>query len=203
MGYQTLRFKKEHECGEILGSVDYPNFSPFLENPDDINASEDYIFQQISSNASWKDVEQIVKMTNLPVIVKGILRPEDARRAKAAGCKGVIVSNHGGRQLDCTLSPLEVLPNIVEAVGSDLVVMMDSGVYSGYDAFKALALGAQYVFMGRAVLWGLIVGGTEGAEEVLVTVRNELERAMGLSGCPSVSSITRNCVRWRYGTSRL
>lgn len=202
-GFQKTRFQKEHETGKCLESVHYPNFSAFLENPDDIHASEDYIYGQTSLKASWKDVEKIVRMTNLPVIAKGVLTTEDALRAQEAGCKGVIVSNHGGRQLDCTPSPLEVLPSIVEAVSNDLTVMMDSGVNSGHDAFKALALGAQYVFMGRAVLWGLIVGGEKGAEQVLLTVKEELKRTMCLSGCPNVANITRNCVRWRHTISRL
>lgn len=202
-GFQTKRFKYEFETGEKLEVVDYPNFHPFLKNPQDIYSSEDFIFKQVSGKVTWKDVEEIVNMTNLPVIAKGILRPEDAIKAKAAGCKGIIVSNHGGRQLDGSPSALEVLPGIVEAVGNDLEVMMDSGISSGLNAFKAFAMGAKYVFMGKAVLWGLIVGGTEGVENVLKIVKTELERTMRLSGCPNLGDITWNSIKWKYSFSKL
>lgn len=150
----------------------------------------------LNAGFNWEDIRRIVRSTKLPVIIKGILTAEDAILAKAYGCKGVIVSNHGGRQLDGVPATIEALPEVVKAVGSDLQVMLDGGVSQGSDVFKALALGAKLVFIGRAALWGLVVNGQEGVEDVLKIIINELEVTMALAGCASIRDITSSMVKW-------
>lgn len=154
------------------------------------------IAANLNAGFNWEDVRRIVKSTKLPVIIKGILTAEDAILAKAYGCRGVIVSNHGGRQLDGVPAAIEALPEVVEAVGSDLEVMLDGGVSQGNDVFRALALGAKLVFIGRASLWGLTVNGQKGVEEVLRIIKNELDVTMALAGCASIVDISPNMVKW-------
>ena len=120
----------------------------------------------------------------MPLLLKGILGPEDARRAVDVGADAVIVSNHGGRQLDTVLSGADALPPIVEAVGDRLDVLVDGGIRRGWDVAKALALGADAVLVGRPVLWGLARGGQAGAEEVLRQLLAELDSTLALLGCP-------------------
>ncbi|KAL5273656.1 HAO1 family protein [Megaselia abdita] len=142
-----------------------------------------------NASITWKDVEWFTQFTKLPVLLKGVLTREDAILALNHGVKGIIVSNHGGRQFDGVPSSIEVLPEIVEAVGKDMFVAFDSGVYQGVDAFKALALGAKLVLLGRAVLWGLGVDGQKGVEDILAIVKNELNVSMSLAGCTEVNKI--------------
>lgn len=154
------------------------------------------IASNLNPGFNWEDIRRIVKSTKLPVIIKGILTAEDAILAKAYGCRGVIVSNHGGRQLDGVPATIEALSEVVEAVGSDLEVMLDGGVSQGSDVFRALALGAKLVFIGRASLWGLTVNGQKGVEDVLRIIKNELDVTMALAGCASISDISPNMVKW-------
>lgn len=154
------------------------------------------IAANLNAGFNWEDVRRIVKSTRLPVIIKGILTAEDALLARAYGCGGVIVSNHGGRQLDGVPAAIEALPEVVEAVGADIEVMLDGGVSQGTDVFRALALGAKIVFLGRASLWGLTVNGQKGVEDVFRIIKNELEVTMALAGCASVEEIRPNMVRW-------
>ena len=121
-------------------------------------------------------------MTSLPIVVKGILHPDDAREAVERGADGVVVSNHGGRQIDGAIASLEALPGVVEAVGERAAVLLDSGVRGGADVFKALALGADAVLVGRPYLWGLALGGEAGVEAVLRMLLAELDLTMALSG---------------------
>lgn len=153
------------------------------------------IASNLNASFNWKDVRRIVKLTKLPVVIKGILTSEDAILAKSYGCKGIIVSNHGGRQLDGAPAAIEALPEVVEAVGRDLEVMMDGGVSQGSDVFRAIALGAKSVFVGRASLWGLCVNGQKGVEEIFAIIKNELEVTMALAGCASIDDIGRNMVK--------
>jgi 4-hydroxymandelate oxidase len=143
---------------------------------------------------TWAELEQVRAMTPLPMLVKGILRADDARRAVDLGVRGVIVSNHGGRQLDSSPATLDALPAIADAVGSRADVLVDGGIRWGTDVLKALALGARAVLVGRPVLWGLAVGGAEGVERVLGLLREELRRAMALAGCPSLAAVTPDLV---------
>jgi len=138
---------------------------------------------------TWKDLDWLRSITDLPIWVKGLLRDDDARRAVDAGATGVIVSNHGGRQLDTAVAALDALPEIVAAVGDRTTVLMDGGVRRGTDVLKALALGARAVLLGRAVLWGLAVDGEAGATHVLQILRDELTNVMAQCGCPDIASI--------------
>ena len=144
---------------------------------------------------TWDDVDWLKSLSPLPVLLKGILTAEDARLAVAHGVDGIIVSNHGGRQLDGVLAGIEALPEVVEAVKAHCEVYMDGGVRRGTDILKALALGARAVLVGRPILWGLAVDGRTGASQVLEILRTELELAMALAGCPTLASIDRSLVR--------
>ncbi|XP_054740491.1 uncharacterized protein LOC129246022 [Anastrepha obliqua] len=153
-----------------------------------------YVSKQFDPTLTWKDVEWLVKLTRLPVIVKGVLTREDAVLAREFGCAGIIVSNHGARQIDTVPASIEALPEVVKAVGNDLVVMLDGGVSNANDIFKALALGAKMVFVGRAALWGLACGGQKGVEELLGVLRKDLEVTLALAGCQKLLDITADMV---------
>jgi 4-hydroxymandelate oxidase len=144
---------------------------------------------------TWKDIEWLAGITTLPVLVKGILRADDALLAVEHGASGVIVSNHGARQLDTTPATILVLPEIVDAVGGKVEVYVDGGIRRGTDVLKAVAYGARAVFIGRPVLWGLATGAEAGVKYVLEMLRQEFDLAMALSGCPTLSSITRDLIR--------
>jgi 4-hydroxymandelate oxidase len=143
------------------------------------------------SSLTWRDLEWLRAHTSLPLLVKGVLTAEDAELACEAGVEGLVVSNHGGRQLDGVAATLDVLPEVAEAVGDRAQVLLDSGVRRGTDVVKALALGATAVLAGRAPLWGLAVGGADGVERVLGLLREELELALALCGCASPAEVTR------------
>jgi 4-hydroxymandelate oxidase len=130
----------------------------------------------------------------MPLVVKGLVRPDDARRAVDHGAAGVVVSNHGGRQLDTAIPSLRALPDIAAAVGDRILVMMDGGIRRGTDILKALALGARAVMVGRPVLWGLAVDGEAGARRVLELLLAELDLAMALAGAPRIADITRDLI---------
>jgi 4-hydroxymandelate oxidase len=144
---------------------------------------------------TWKDIEWLAGITRLPVLVKGILRSDDALLAVKHGASGVIVSNHGARQLDTTPATISVLPEIVDAVGCKVEVYVDGGIRRGTDVLKAIACGARAVFIGRPVLWGLVTGAEAGVRCVLEMLRQEFDLAMALSGCPTLSTITRDLIR--------
>jgi 4-hydroxymandelate oxidase len=157
-----------------------------------------YVASFLDPSLTWRDVAWLRSITELPVLVKGIVRPGDALRAAEAGAAGIVVSNHGGRQLDTAPATLDVLPEIADALaaqGHRIEVLMDGGVRRGTDVLKALALGAKAVLVGRPVLWGLAAGGEEGAARVLRLLRDELDLAMALAGAPTVADITRDLVR--------
>jgi 4-hydroxymandelate oxidase len=141
---------------------------------------------------TWTDVEQLASDVGLPVVVKGILTPEDARRAALAGADGVVVSNHGGRQLDTALSGADALPAIVDELEGALDVIVDGGIRRGTDVLKALALGADAVMVGRPILYGLALGGERGARQILEILLAELDTALGLAGCPRASELDRS-----------
>jgi isopentenyl diphosphate isomerase/L-lactate dehydrogenase-like FMN-dependent dehydrogenase len=151
----------------------------------------DELVKFVDETVTWKDLEWLRSVTELPLLVKGILTAEDAVLAVEAGAVGVIVSNHGGRQLDGVAASLDALPEVVEAVGERCEVLMDGGVRRGTDVIKALALGAKAVLSGRAPLYGLAVDGAEGVERVLTLLRAEIELALALCGCTSPAEVTR------------
>ena len=138
---------------------------------------------------SWKDISRIKEITDLPVLVKGILHAEDAQRAVEIGVDGIIVSNHGGRQIDSVLASLDALVSIKSLIGDDITVLFDSGIRTGNDVFKALALGAKAVLIGRPYVYGLTLAGKKGVAEVLNNIMAELELTMILSGVSSIAEI--------------
>jgi isopentenyl diphosphate isomerase/L-lactate dehydrogenase-like FMN-dependent dehydrogenase len=174
---------------EVPEELPVPTFLALAEaaravSPEDISWAVD-------DKLTWRDLEWLRSVSSLPLVVKGILTAEDALLAAEAGAEGVVVSNHGGRQLDGVAASLDALPEVVEAVGERTVVLMDSGIRRGTDVVKALALGAQAVLAGRAPLWGLAVGGAGGVQHVLELLRDEIELALALCGCTSPGEVTR------------
>ncbi len=143
---------------------------------------------------SWKDLEWLRQLSDLPILLKGVLRGDDAARAMERGMAGIIVSNHGGRQLDGAIPGILALPEIAAAVGDRGEVYVDGGIRRGTDVLKALALGARAVLVGRAVVWGLAFDGAAGAARVLQMLRQELDTAMALCGATRLDEITRDLV---------
>jgi len=148
-----------------------------------------------SPDLSWAHIDWLRKITSLPILVKGIAHPDDARLAVEHGAGGVIVSNHGGRQLDGVPASLELLPAIAAAVGDKVPVLLDGGIRRGSDVIKAVALGAHAVAIGRPALWGLAVDGETGVGQVLEMLRAEIARALMLCGCASLREVGRELVR--------
>jgi isopentenyl diphosphate isomerase/L-lactate dehydrogenase-like FMN-dependent dehydrogenase len=177
---------------EVPEELPVPAFVALAEasravSPEDISWAVD-------DTLSWQDLEWLRSVSSLPLLVKGILTAEDAVLAAEAGAAGVVVSNHGGRQLDGVAATLDALPEVVEAVGDRIVVLMDGGIRRGADVIKALALGAEAVLAGRPPLWGLAVGGADGVQHVLELLRDEIELALALCGCTSPAGVTREHV---------
>ncbi|MBT2408576.1 MULTISPECIES: alpha-hydroxy acid oxidase [unclassified Streptomyces] len=141
----------------------------------------------LSPSLTWADIEALRARTSLPLVLKGILSPEDARRAVDCGVDGIVVSNHGGRQLDGAVGSIECLAAVRAAVGQRCTVLLDGGVRSGVDVLKALALGADAVLVGRPVIWGLAAGGEAGVHHTLELLKRELRDALGLAGCVRVA----------------
>ncbi len=146
-------------------------------------------------SVTWSDLTFLRDSTRLPLVLKGILRPDDARRAIDHGADAIVVSNHGGRQVDGAIAALDALPDTVEAVGGVVPVLFDSGIRTGADAFKAIALGARAVLLGRPYAWGLAVGGQRGVEHVLRSFLAELDLTLALSGYASVADVDRDALR--------
>lgn len=142
----------------------------------------------------WDDLKFLRAQTKLPIVLKGVLHPDDARKALAHGMDGLVVSNHGGRQIDGEIASLDALPAVAEAVNGKIPVLFDSGVRGGADVFKALALGASAVCLGRPYVYGLAIAGQRGAEEVIGNVLAEFDLTLGLAGCTSVKEIGREGV---------
>jgi isopentenyl diphosphate isomerase/L-lactate dehydrogenase-like FMN-dependent dehydrogenase len=151
-------------------------------------------FDLISASVTWREIDRFAALAELPVVVKGVLTAEDARLACEHGAAALVVSNHGGRQLDGVAATLDALPEVVEAVSGRIEVLLDGGIRRGTDAVKALALGAQAVLAGRAPLWGLTVGGEAGARHVLDLLHDEIELALQLLGCRTPADLTRTHV---------
>jgi len=156
-----------------------------------------YVATRHDASLTWRDVEELAAATRLPLVLKGLVRSDDAERAVSCGARGIIVSNHGARQLDGAPASLDALPPICEAVAGRCEVLMDGGIRWGQDVLKALGLGARAVLVGRPILWGLAVGGEAGVKRILDLLREELANAMALAGCPDVSSLPTDLVRRR------
>jgi (S)-mandelate dehydrogenase len=150
---------------------------------------------QINPSLSWSDIERVRKRWQGELLLKGILCVEDARRAVEIGANGIVLSNHGGRQLDTAVSGVEVLPSVADAVGDRTTILVDGGFRRGSDVLKALALGADAVMVGRATLYGLSAGGEEGVRHALSLLRTEMERAMTLLGCHTLAELGPHLIR--------
>jgi isopentenyl diphosphate isomerase/L-lactate dehydrogenase-like FMN-dependent dehydrogenase len=144
---------------------------------------------------TWADIETLRERTNLPVLLKGIQHPDDARRALEAGVDGIVVSNHGGRQVDGAIGSLDALVDIAPIVEGKAKLLLDSGVRTGADVFKALALGAEAVLIGRPYLYGLALAGQAGARDVMANIIAEFDLTLGLSGLTSVNELGPDAVR--------
>ncbi len=180
---------------EGVGIANYladPVFGALLDKPPEEDrqaAIGQFVYQFSNPGLTWTDLEHLRAATELPILLKGILHPKDAQAALEAGVDGVVVSNHGGRQVDGAIASLDALPGVRDAVGDELTVLLDSGIRSGADAFKAIALGADAALVGRPYLWGLAQGGEAGVLAVLRGLLAELDLTAGLSGLRTVTEI--------------
>nr|GMC53881.1 peroxisomal (S)-2-hydroxy-acid oxidase GLO4-like [Ipomoea batatas] len=190
--------RREADIKNKLISPPLKNFEGLISTtvvPDSGSGLEAYASSTLDSSLSWKDIAWLKSITNLPILLKGILTHEDAIKALEVGVAGIIVSNHGARQLDYSPATISVLEEVVLAVKGKVPVLFDGGVRRGTDIFKALALGAQAVLIGRPVVFGLAAKGQNGVTQVIEMLKNELELTMALSGCCTIKDISRSHVR--------
>ncbi|WP_178915940.1 lactate 2-monooxygenase [Natronomonas gomsonensis] len=175
-----------------------PEFRSQLDDPpeEDPQAAVDHFLDIFGdSSLTWDDLEFVFENTDLPVLIKGVLHPEDARLAVEHGADGVGVSTHGGRQVDGSITAIEALPDIVDEVGDEATITFDSGIRRGSDMYKALALGADACLIGRPFIYGLALGGQAGVHHVLENLIADFDLTMGLAGRDSVSEVNRNSLR--------
>lgn len=149
----------------------------------------------MQENLSWDDIRAFMDMTDLPVVLKGILSPEDAKIAADLGVAAIIVSNHGGRQLDTAVPTIEILPEVIDAAGDGVEVLVDGGITRGTDVVKALALGAKGTMLARPITWALAIAGREGVAEALGMITSETADALALCGCSTPAQATRELIR--------
>jgi lactate 2-monooxygenase len=184
----------------IANYLSDPVFRAALDAPpeEDMRAAIRYwAFQFANPAVTWEDLAWLREQTRLPIVLKGILHPDDARRARELGIDALLVSNHGGRQVDNSIAALDALPGVRAAVGDELVVLFDSGIRTGADVFVALALGADSVCVGRPFVWGLAIHGQAGVEHVLRCLLAELDLTLALSGYTTISEIDAGAVSVR------
>jgi L-lactate dehydrogenase (cytochrome) len=170
----------------------FGNLAGHLKHTDDITALSSWISTQFDTTLNWKDIDWIRSIWPGKLILKGILDVEDAEIAAKTGAQGIVVSNHGGRQLDGAPSSIEILPEIVDAVGSNMEIMFDGGIRSGQDVVRALALGAKSCMIGRAYAYGLGAGGQTGVAKAIELIQKELHTTMGLCGVNTIAEIDEN-----------
>jgi 4-hydroxymandelate oxidase len=185
---------RQEEAGFTLDpAMPLGNLDPgsYAEGKDPL-PQKSYARGRITADFVWESLERLCRSAGLPVLVKGVISPEDARRALASGARGVVVSNHGGRQLDGAPATLEALPGVVQAVGDRGEVYLDGGVRRGADILVALALGARGVGLGRPSLWALAAGGEAGVRRWLALLREDLRTALALTGCRAIPEIRRD-----------
>lgn len=170
---------------------------PCVPVPDDFDGpvTPTDVTSFMQEGLSWEDIVDFIELTDLPVVLKGILAPEDARKAVEVGASGVIVSNHGGRQLDTAIPTIEILPEIVDAVDGGVEVIVDGGITRGTDVVKALALGAKGVMLARPITWALALAGSSGVEQALEMINSETATALALCGCATPSDASSDLVR--------
>jgi L-lactate dehydrogenase (cytochrome) len=176
------------------GRLSMPNIAD-LSGTNSIVGQTRFIGGQLDASVTWKDVGQLIELWGGPFAIKGIMSADDARRAVDVGATAVVVSNHGGRQLDGAAAPIEVLPEIAKAVGGKIEIILDGGIRRGVHVLKALARGADACCIGRPYLYGLGANGEAGVKKALDILRTELVRAMQLSGCPDVANICEDMIR--------
>jgi 4-hydroxymandelate oxidase len=186
--------RRERDLRTPLDSADDYGAAVFEEALEPARMTPQLLDHMVEDSITWRDLEWLRSRTDLPLVVKGVLTAEDALLACEHGAVGVVVSNHGGRQLDGVAASLDALPEVVEAVGERCEVLLDGGIRRGTDVLKALALGARAVLVGRPVLWGLTVDGADGVERVLELLRAEVELALALLGCASPADVGRGHV---------
>ncbi|KAL4625296.1 peroxisomal (S)-2-hydroxyacid oxidase GLO4-like isoform X1 [Castanea sativa] len=182
----------------LLQIKNFEGLSSTKVDNDDGSKLEAFAKRTFDDSLCWRDIGWLRSITKLPILIKGVLTREDAIKAVEVGVAGIVVSNHGARQLDYTPATITVLEEVVHAVGGKVPVFLDGGVRRGTDVFKALALGAQAVLIGRPAIYGLAAKGEYGVRKVIQMLKDELELTMALSGCPSVKDITRSHVRTQH-----
>lgn len=186
-------------CAEYVrtgGQPLLPNWAPYAGNGKDVETVAELVAAQTTAPLTWDDVKRFRDLWPRKFVLKGIMHPDDARRCAALGVDGIMVSNHGARQLDRAPSPIEVLPAINEAVGDKVTLMLDSGVRRGADIMAAFCLGAKFVFVGRWTLYGVAAGGLPGAKQALEIMRNEVDLSMGQMGVPNLQALGSDYLMW-------
>ncbi|MEA2433017.1 MAG: lactate 2-monooxygenase [Actinomycetota bacterium] len=178
----------------IANYISDPVFRSWLETPPEEDmgpAIMNWVAQFSYPSTTWDDLAWLKEVTDLPIVLKGIQHPDDARASVEAGVQGIIVSNHGGRQVDGAIGSLDALPAVIDAVPEDFTVLFDSGIRGGSDAFKAIALGAQGVLLGRPYIWALTIGGAPAIEQMLHGFLAELDLTLALSGYRDFGEVNR------------
>lgn len=202
-GYEALVLTVDFPVAGIRErdrQADFQVTYPIALNRSGSSMTTEELFALHDPALTWDAIAEFAEMSRMPVILKGILRPDDAEFAVQAGAAGVIVSNHGGRQLDTSLSGADALGPIAEAIAGRIDVLVDGGIRRGWDVAKAMALGADAVLVGRHVLWGLVADGQAGAEAVLRQLLAEFDNTLALTGCPKAADLDRSYVQpapWR------
>ena len=173
-----------------------PNWVRYAEPGANAVAVAEFVAEQLPGRLTWAEIERFRELWPRTLVLKGVLRADDALRAADLGIDGLILSNHGARQLDRAPSPLDMLPVIDAAVGERLTLMLDSGVRRGADVLIALCLGAKFVFLGRPTLYGVVAGGKAGAAKAISIMRNEIDVVMGQIGCSALDGLGPDFVEW-------
>lgn len=182
----------------LHGPFALPQLSSHIDMKGDPISISRYFTEMLEPSLSWDDVAEMVEYWNGPFCLKGVIAVDDAKRAAEVGCSGIVLSNHGGRQLDGSRCPLDQLEEVVDAAGHRVEVAIDGGIRRGTHVLKALSLGAKAVGLGRYYLFPLAAGGQQGVEYALALMQQEITRDLKLMGCRSVRDLTRGSVKWRY-----